>query len=115
MTLTREQVIEMAKQAGLTDMLRLDSEDSRELSVRRVQSFAALIESATEKRAYTAGRAAGLGEAVVVCEQRARIHSDSADTWSAWGSVTETAGAVSRRDEATNCAAAIEQLKETSK
>lgn len=63
MTLTREQVIEMAKQAGLTDMLRLDSEDSRELSVRRVQSFAALIESATEKRAYTAGRAAGLGEA----------------------------------------------------
>lgn len=41
--LDRGRVIDLSIQSGLTDMLRLDTEASRELSVRREMAFAHLV------------------------------------------------------------------------
>ena len=51
MTPTREQVLDMSIASGLNDMLRLDSEASRILSVQRIERFAALVHAAARAQA----------------------------------------------------------------
>lgn len=107
MTLTREQVIEMAKQAGLSiechnaiDGDEVVQEGYFKYITDEIERLAAI--------AYTAGRAAGLGEAVMVCKSRSALLADVEKQTGeeVFGQKASTASAL---------ACAIEQLKEQSK
>lgn len=99
MTLTREQVIEMANECGFVAY----GEDAGEYRIptpafhSRMERLAAL--------AYTAGRAAGLVEAVEAVLSKVS-HPDDPNN-SVWSAAYDCV--------ANECAAAIEQLKEQSK
>lgn len=70
MTPTREQVLDMSIASGLNDMLRLDSEASRILSVQRIERFAALV--------HAAARAQALEDAATVCGGISQMASSNA-------------------------------------
>lgn len=87
MTLTREQVIEWAKQAGLSQWFIENMTETNSSSIMRLATLA-----------YSAGRAAGLGEAKDICI--------------AEGNEWDSDAVVIDKNYAHHCAAAIEQLKE---
>ena len=105
-TPTREQVIEWAKEAGLSfeDGWIFRTSKRRSLPEPEIDAFVAAMNAA-----YAAGRAQGLREAKEVCEREAKgFGGIAAGPFSTdFGKHTHNAMAAGAK----NCAAAIEQLR----
>ena len=106
MTLTREQVVEMANECGFVAY----GEDAGEYRIpspafhSRMQRFAAL--------AFSAGRDAGLGEAVTFLRNRAYSHARAKEKWMSDVSTSDlVAECATMAGSCMDCADAISALK----